>query len=179
MPRRLSLYLGGATLPTWRELAFWDEPVGGLDFTAAKTFAAQAAYVLHVEPEFMVTPAASVANFALVEAPDTFMLNVELAVTRALPLQALVGWFVADLGGAVELSTAPGNRTHWGQMVFPVPTTRVRKGDVVSARVELGMDDRGRGHYRWAGVVRRPGHPAGDVTFDRDTRRRFEGAREV
>ncbi len=179
MPRRISLHVGAATLPTWRELAFWDEPVGGLDFTAARDFASQAAYVLHVEPELMVSPAVTAASFGLVEAPDTFALEVVLPVGRALPVQALVGWFVADLGAGVELSTAPGNRTHWGQMVFPLPATRVRKGDVIEARLELGMDERGQGHYRWAGWIRRPDHPAGDVPFDRDTRRRFEGPREV
>ena len=176
MPVAVSLHVAAATLPTWRELTFWEEPVGGLDFSVAREFAAQAAYVLHVEPELVVAGPAEVARFPLVEAPDSLLLTSALEVSRALPVEALVGWFEADLGAGVVLSTAPGCRTHWGQMAFPIPATRVRKGDVVDSRVELGMDEAGRGHYTWAGTVRRPGHPEGDVSFDRDTRRRFEPA---
>ncbi|MDP6944227.1 MAG: hypothetical protein QF464_08765, partial [Myxococcota bacterium] len=109
----------------------------------------------------------------LVEAPDALSLEVSLSVTRAVTLHALVGWFDADLGGGITLTTGPGVRTHWGQMAFPLPTTSVRSGDAVEVTLGLAMDDALRCHYTWSGHIRRPGHPDGDVAFSRDTRGRF------
>lgn len=173
VPQRIRLSLGLATLPLWREQAFWMEPIGGFDFSAARDFAAQAAYVVACDPELMVSEAVTVADFALVEAPDVFTLDATLTCTRAVRVHALVGWFDARLTGAVTLSTAPGQRTHWGQMAFPLPETPVRPGDTVEARVTLDMDADGRSHYTWAGRIVRPGRDT--VAFSRDTRRRFEG----
>jgi SAM-dependent methyltransferase len=171
LPRRISLHLAAATLPLWRELAFWDEPVGGLDYTAARAFAEQAAYVVHCEPDFIATDAAQVADFALVEAPDTFALACTLTATRNVTLHGLIGWFDADLAPDVTLSTAPGNRTHWGQMLFPLPETPVAAGGRVEVRLTLAMDAALRSHFRWEGRVEaRSGEV---VTFARDTRRRF------
>jgi len=173
IPRQISLYLGAATLPLWRELSFWDDPIGGFDYTEASPFAHQAAYVIACEPEFISAEPAQVARFALVEAPDELCLEATLPVTRAVTLHALVGWFDADLGGGITLTTAPGVRTHWGQMAFPLPATAVRPGDAVEVTLRLAMDDALRGHYTWSGHIRRPEHPDGDISFSRDTRRRF------
>lgn len=173
MPRRISLHLAAATLPMWRELSFWEDEIGGFDFSGALDFATQAAYVVHCEPELVTTDPATVADFALVESPDCLDLQASLTVRKACTLHALVGWFDADLADGVVLSTAPGHRTHWGQMVFPLPPTRVRPGDVVEARVELAMDESLRTHFRWRGKVITQ---QGEVLFERDTRQRFGGA---
>ena len=176
LPRAISLHLAAATLPLWRELSFWDEPVGGLDLSAAASFAHQAGYVVACEPEFISAEPVEVANFPLVEAPDELTLEATLRVSRTVTLHALVGWFDADLGGGITLSTRPGVRTHWGQMAFPLPATAVRKGDQVDVTLRLVMDAALRCHYIWSGLIRRPGHPEGDVSFSRDTRRRFGAA---
>jgi len=173
VPRGISLSLGAATLPLWRELSFWEAPVGGLDFSSATDFAHQAAYVIACEPEFLSAGPVEVCGFPLVEAPDTLALEATLPVHRAVTLHALVGWFDADLGEGITLSTRPGVRTHWGQMAFPLPSTSVRAGDAVEVSLRLAMDDGLRCHYIWSGTIRRPSHPDGDVVFSRDTRRRF------
>jgi SAM-dependent methyltransferase len=173
LPARIRLRLAAATLPLWREQAFWREPVGGFDYSEAADFAAQASYVVACEPELVCTAQQTVDDFALVDAPDTLDLPFDLEVTRAVRLHALIGWFDAELTDAITLSTAPGERTHWGQMAFPLPETAVEPGDSVRGRVILAMDEAGRSHYTWAGRVVRPGR--GDVVFSRDTRRRFEG----
>jgi len=177
LPERIQLRFAAATLPLWREQSFWREPIGGFDFSAAADFAGQASYVVACEPEFVATEAETVSDFALVDAPDTLDLPVELTVTRAVRLHALVGWFDAHLTDSIVLSTAPGERTHWGQMAFPLPETAVQPGDRVEGRVVLAMDDAGRSHYTWAGRIVRPGR--GDVPFSRDTRRRFEGGADL
>ena len=108
IPRQISLHLAAATLPMWRELSFWQQPVGDLDLSAASAFAHQAAYVIACEPELVSTERACVAAFLLIEAPDTLTLRSCLSVTRAVTLHALVGWFDADLGEGITLSTQPG-----------------------------------------------------------------------
>ncbi len=147
--------------------------MGGFDFSAASDFAGQAAYVIACEPEFVSVQPVTLTSFPLTDAPDAFTLSATLQVTRTVTLHALVGWFDADLGADVVLSTAPGVRTHWGQMAFPIPPTSVREGDTLEVTLTLAMDADLRCHYTWRGCARRPGHPAGDVSFSRDTRRRF------
>lgn len=176
MPERISLHLAAATLPLWRELAFWDDEIGGFDYSAALDFATQAAYVVHCEPEFVVTQAERVADFPLVEAPDGFTLEARLVAEKSATLHALVGWFDADLGAGVVLSTAPGQRTHWGQMVFPLPPTPVKAGDVLEVRLVLAMDEALRSYFAWDGVIRTQ---AGETTFSCDTRKRFGAPDEV
>jgi len=171
LPRRISLHLAAATLPLWKELAFWDEEIGGFDFSAAIDFARQAAYVIHCEPELVATDSVTVADFPLVEAPDAFVLEASLAVKKKVTLHALVGWFDADLGDEVVLSTRPGKRTHWGQMAFPLPAVPVAPGDRVEARLELAMDAQLKSYFRWSGTI--VSAAAGDVPFEADTRRRF------
>jgi 2-polyprenyl-3-methyl-5-hydroxy-6-metoxy-1,4-benzoquinol methylase len=172
LPLSISLHLAAATLPGWRELTFWEEPVGGLDLGAALPFASQAAYVVRCEPELVATDAARLATFPLLEAPDTFELDARLEVKKPRTLHALIGWFEADLGAGVTLSTAPGVPTHWGQMAFPLPATPVRAGDTVRVQLRLSMDETLKGRFAWSGLVERPGRPA--VPFQRDSARRFD-----
>ncbi|HRE90839.1 MAG TPA: methyltransferase domain-containing protein [Myxococcota bacterium] len=170
MPERISLHLAAATMPMWRELSFWDDEIGGFDYSAALDFAMQAAYVVHCEPELVITGSAAVADFPLVEAPDGFALEATLEVVKSGTVHGLVGWFDADLGEGVVLSTAPGQRTHWGQMVFPLPPTPCRAGDSISVTLTLAMDEALRSYFRWSGVIRTAG---GEVDFEADTRKRF------
>lgn len=177
MPRRIALRLAAATLPMWRELAFWEDDIGGFDYSAALDFASQAAYVVHCEPELIVTDTATVADFALVDSPDVLDLRATLTIEKACTLHGLIGWFDADLADGVVLSTEPGMRTHWGQMVFPLPPSAVRPGDRVEARLELAMDASLRSHFRWSGSII-TAHET--VDFEHDTRRRFgDGGEEA
>jgi len=174
MPRRIALKIAAATLPLWRELSFWEDEIGGFDYSGAIDFATQAAYVVHCEPEFVATDTATVADFPLVEAPDCLDLKATLNVTKAVTLHGLIGWFDADLAEGVVLSTEPGQRTHWGQMVFPLPAVSVRPGDRIEVRLELAMDAALRSHFRWSGKVISTG--GFELEFERDTRLRFGGA---
>ncbi len=172
LPRRITLHLAGATLPLWRELAFWEEDIGGFDYSAALDFASQAAYVVFCEPEFIITETAKVSDFELTSAPDTFSMETHLAVKRSGTVHGLVGWFDADLADGVILSTAPGQRTHWGQMVFPLPPTPVKAGDRLEVTLTLAMDESLKSYFRWEGRIVRDGD---SVEFACDTRQRFGG----
>ncbi len=171
LPRRISLHLAAAMLPFWQEMRFWDQPVGGFDFSGAKDLARQVAYVVATDPELLATEPAEVASFPLVEAPDELMMAASLEVTRSRTLDAVVGWFEADLAEGVTLSTRPGTRTHWGQMAFVVPSVPVVAGDRVDVSVELHMDPTLKSHFIWRGEIVRPGRET--VPFRSDTRDRF------
>ncbi|TNF27745.1 MAG: methyltransferase domain-containing protein [Deltaproteobacteria bacterium] len=173
LPLGISLHVAGATLPMWNELAFWQEPVGGFDYTGALDFARQSAYVVGTEPELLVTAPSEVARFDLVESPDTFSLRAELEVLHTRTLHAVIGWFDAQLTADVTLSTRPGTRTHWGQTAFSVPSTPVVPGDVIEVEIELVMDADLKSRWAWRGVIRRPGRE--DVAFEADTAMRFGG----
>lgn len=171
LPENISLHLAAATLPTWHELSFWNEPVGGFDFGPARSFAEQAAYVVRCEPELVATTAARLARFDLLDAPDAFTVRARLVATLPCTLHALIGWFEADLCAGVTLSTGPGVPTHWGQMAFPLPPTSVVPGDAIDTTLELSMDANLKSRFRWEGRVERPGRDA--ISFARDTDRRF------
>lgn len=172
IPHEISLHVAAATLPLWRELSFFDEPIGGFDFRAARGFAEQSSYVLRTEPEFLISAPQELTRFPLLDAPDVFELPLRLEITRGAPLHALIGWFEADLGAGVVLSTAPGVLTHWGQMAFPLPETPARAGDVIAGRLDLILGPDGSSRFRWSGEVQGPGVAA--VPFSRDSSRRFE-----
>ena len=73
----------------------------------------------------------------------TFALPVELPGR----LDGIVGWFEADLGADVRLSTSPlSPPTHWGQVVFPiVPSYAVDPSS--SVRMRCGFLPGGRWVY--------------------------------
>ncbi len=171
LPRRISLHLAAAMLPFWNELRFWDQPVGGFDYRGVKQLASQVAYVVATDPELLASRPARVADFPLIEAPDELTLRASLEIERRRTLDAVVGWFEADLAEGVVLSTEPGTRTHWGQMAFAIPNVPVVAGDRVDVTVQLHMDADLNSHFIWHGEIVRPGRDA--VPFRSDTRRRF------
>jgi protein arginine N-methyltransferase 1 len=171
MPTGITLWLAPVFVPQWREVSFFAEPVGGLDFSAALEFASNHAYVVHVEPELLLGPAVRWQQFALAEAPDVIRGPVILPIQRAATLHGFAGWFTAALSPSVDLDTGPGTRTHWGQMLFPVDPVSVRPGDSVALDLDLAMDPRYRHVFAWHGEVLREGKVV--AAFDKSTARRF------
>jgi hypothetical protein len=82
-------------------------------------------------------------------------------------------WFDADLGADVQLSTRPGTDTHWGQLAFPLPRTRVASSARVGFEVQLTMSASLGWRWVWRGTIDQPG--CATVPFLRDTSRRFVG----
>ncbi|MCX5744988.1 MAG: 50S ribosomal protein L11 methyltransferase [Proteobacteria bacterium] len=76
--------------------------------------------------------------------------TIALTTTRAGRCHGFAGWFVAELGGGVTLSTAPGKpATIWRQVVFPLP-----RAIVVGKGTPIELTIRGHGeHFDWSGAV--------------------------
>lgn len=173
LPQAISLKLAPVWLPMWNELRFWEAPVGGIDYSSAKTMALNASYVLEVEPELLLGPTATWQAFDLLAAPDCLSGAVELVVTRPAKLHGVLGWFDADLGNGIELSTGPGQRTHWGQMLFPIAETAVVADDRLTFELSLRMDPDYRWIFEWRGAV--VSQLTGPREFEHSSRYRFTG----
>lgn len=171
VPHTIRLRVAPAWLPTFREVTFWDDEPGGIDFSAAAPFALNRTYVLRAEPELLVAPAAELARFPLLAAPDRIAGEVVFEAAAARTVHGFLGWFVAELAPGIELDTRPGVRTHWGQLLFPVAPFAVRPGDRLSLRVELTLDERYESAFRWSGALVRGSETA--ARFAHDTSARF------
>jgi len=174
-PRTISLMVAPVWLPTWREVSFWQDPIGGLDFSEAAGFALNRTYVVRVEPEFLAGEAARLARFPLLEAPDTIAAEVELSLDVPRTLHGFAGWFVADLTDDVVLDTGPhAPPSHWGQLVLPVAPLSVQRGDRVRLDIMLAVEASTGSSFTWSGTVRRDKTIIG--RFAHDTSARFETA---
>lgn len=102
-------------------------------------------------------------------------MSRDASVTKSCTLHGLVGGsFDANLADGIVLDR-PGQRTHWGRMVFPLPPTPVKAGDRVEVHLELAMDESLRSHFHWS---RRIVTRNEEVALRHDTRRRFGAAEE-
>ncbi len=174
-PQSIALRLAPVTLPSWREVRFWEEPLDGFDLRAALPFAENRAYVVRVEPEFVLAPAGTLAEFGLLDAPDALAGTLHFDLPRAGRIDGFAGWFEAELAPGLTLKTGPADPpTHWGQLLFPVAPLAVRAGDVLTLNVSLCSEGEGQNRFAWAGAVRRRGRIR--QRFAHDTSARFEAA---
>jgi protein arginine N-methyltransferase 1 len=116
------------------EIGIWSAEVQNIDLSASKDFAVNNIYVGEFKQEqFLSTP----RSLSTLDLAGTTSLNMTFEgafrVERDGLLHGLAGWFVAQLFGAVEISTAPSSpRTHWQQCFLPVQTPiKVKTGDLV------------------------------------------------
>ena len=171
VPSSITLRIAPAWLPTFREVSFWEDEPGDIDFSAAAPFALNRTYVLRVEPELLVAEPAEIARFPLLEAPDELAGDVAFEVPAARTVHGFVGWFAADLAPGITLDTRPGVRTHWGQLLFPVAPFAVGVGDRILLRLRLTLDANYESAFVWSGEHLRAGAVVG--RFSHDTSARF------
>lgn len=159
VPRRIRLWVAPAFYPMLDDVTFWTSPIHGLDLSGARSYALQTTYVRHVDPALLVAPAARVADFPILESPDTVECAVSFVVDRRCTVHGLVGWFDAELSDGVLLDTAPGSNTHWAQTFFPIEPVSLAAGSRLDARLHLETDAAYRTRWRWSAEVRDPqGH---------------------
>ena len=110
-------------------LDVFSDPLLGLDLRAALPYAHNDVYASTVPPQSLL---ASAQGWTTMRPPEAPVLKASCAfTTRAGVLGGFAGWFEADLSPEVVLNTGPGQATHWGQVLFPMPTVRVDEGTPV------------------------------------------------
>jgi len=168
-----------ATLDLWvapvgdfhlRAVDLFEEPLYGLDLTAAVQTALNYCYVANLGEDARMARArlwGRIETLAALPALDA-VLTFELE--RPGRLQAVAGWFDAQLAEGVTLSTAPASDTHWGQYLFPLPPTQVLRGDRLQLRLYLDEGEQDD-VWRWAGWIERDGRAV--AHFDLESTQRL------
>jgi protein arginine N-methyltransferase 1 len=155
-----------------RRIAFWDGERFGMDFRAARRWAADAVDVLRVTPDEVLArpqPFVCIDLDALrLPPPSCWARELAFELRRPGQLTGLAGWFEATLVPGIQLTTAPGApRTHWKQAMFPLETPiDVDAGDRLTVALAALVDGRSV-VWSWRGDVERPGRPW--VGFDHST----------
>lgn len=125
----------------------------GLRWARAHQLATHNVYNTVIQPSALIAPGAALRTIDVETAAWRGALDatVEFVPRRSARVHGFVGWFTADLGGGVTLSTAPGKpATVWRQVFFPLPqpikvTTRTR--------IRLTVRCLAGEHFDWAGEI--------------------------
>ncbi|MDB4964058.1 MAG: hypothetical protein JWP01_4057 [Myxococcales bacterium] len=144
----------------------------GLDWALANRLATQNIYNTLFAPRALLAAGTALHTIDLETQAWTgdVEASIEVVATRAGRVHGFAGWFTADLGGGVTLSTAPGKPpTIWRQVFLPL-----ERPITIRARTPIRLTLRclGGEHFDWTGEIgRRPfacstrySHPAALTT---------------
>lgn len=131
IPRRIETFLAPVENPESYELVeFWEERRAGLDFSAARSFAANDEDFGYYEARHLIGEPQRATAFDLDHVcPEIIPLQTELQITRAGLLHGLGGWFAAHLSTTAVLTNSPlapqcmDRATAFFPLERPVPVT--------------------------------------------------------
>jgi precorrin-6B methylase 2 len=119
----------------------WTRPVAGLDVSLVRPMAASTGYPFQLDPAGGLAPSAPIVRFDLATAIGELSEGTaSFAIEREGALDALAGWFVADLAPGVTMTNAPGSpaQIRRRQALLPVDRrTAVRPGDRIEVRMRV------------------------------------------
>lgn len=153
VPHRVRLLLAPACVSLDEDLSLWAQPLIGLDLSPARSFALNATYAREVAPGDLQGLAEELAAFDAFETPDDIRGSITFPFVERTVVDGFVGWFDALLTPTVTLSTAPGQRTHQGQLVFPVEPLTVPAGARIEAHWELRTVEHDAVRWHWSGTL--------------------------
>ncbi len=154
IPRGVTLYLAPVESPAaWAHVAAFARSRYGLAWKAAQQLATHNVYNTVITPRMLVAPGAAIHAIDLERGAWTGKVTGTATWTarRAARMHGFAGWFVADLGEGVTLSTAPGKpETIWRQVLFPLPEPmRIARGGAIDLAFEcLAGED-----FDWLGMI--------------------------
>ncbi len=154
IPHAVTLHIAPVEVPVvWNHIAAFARPRYGLAWDAAHRLATHNVYNTVIPARALVSPGAVIATFALERGdwPGKVSGTASWTARRAAKIHGFAGWFEAELGGGVTLSTAPGKReTIWRQVLFPLPAAmRVARGGEIEMSIAcLAGED-----FDWSGAI--------------------------
>lgn len=155
IPRAVSLRIAPVTAPAvWAHIAAFAKPRYGTSWVAAHRLATHNVYNTVIAARGLLAPAATLATIELEHGDDPVGRGVTATASwiarRAATIHGFAGWFDAELGGGVSLTTAPGKpETIWRQVMFPLTEPmRVANGQAI----ELSFAGNGR-DFDWSGTI--------------------------
>ena len=160
MPERVRLMVGLVESEDVRDrIAFWSGQAAGFDLSPGTEIAANTAYHLTLSDSDLLSDGVNGAVIDVRSAGTAaFSVKADLTAFRSGALDAIGGWFVAELAAGVTMTNAPGapdqiTRQH---LALPLgsPMT-VRKGDPVTVSMQIRPAER---LVRWTVDVRNGEH---------------------
>ena len=120
---------------------FWTRPVAGLDVSSVRALAACTGYPYQLEPGQLLAPSQQVVRIDLSTAEGELLTGTAaFTIEQAGSLDAIAGWFVAELSPGVRMTNAPAapDRIRRRQAILPLDQrTDVVPGDRVSIEVRI------------------------------------------
>ncbi len=105
-----------------REIDAWKSPFFGFDFTALGRLSLDDPYNFTVEPACLAAAGQEVLRLEMstVESQPLYTMRGSFVLPAAQAVEAICGWFTADLAPGVCLDTSPFEPlTHWHQAIYP------------------------------------------------------------
>lgn len=161
--------IGDVAMPS---VSVWKEPFYGIDLRDAVPFATATCPTANLAPATLIAQPAIYHRHDLANDSPVFDGTMRFVCERDGQLGALAGWFEAELAPNIVLSNAPGIETHWGQLLFPLPKTRVVRGDEIVVRLSLEGED----GWRWSGTIAGVEFDLDEAWYGRRTEQRAEHA---
>lgn len=148
VPRAVKAFLVPMSHPGFYEgeIGFWEGAVHGLSYGCLRDLAVHQEYTFSIGTEgFLAAPQAAFAHDLWTVKETSIVCDLAFPVLRDGTLHGLGGWFEADLGAGVTLSTAPDRpETTWRQAFFPVQRpVPLKQGDRIQVRMRGAPRERG------------------------------------
>ena len=141
VPHAIELHVAPISDPeVAARIDFWSRPHAGLDFSPAHDWAENTGYPKHLDPAQLLGPPAMASRVACARMSAARIKSaVSLTIDRAGTLDAIGGWFLADLSHGVELTNAPGasRRLTRRNVVLPIRPQAVVPGDRVDLQLQV------------------------------------------
>lgn len=151
IPAAITLYLAPIESASLRHrLRFVDERPAGFDMTPLAEHARNTAYHIFPSADSLLSVPVVVAQYQLPLAVHP-VINAQITVTAARDgtIDALAGWFDAELSPGVHMTNAPASLERLDRRVVALPVSppiHVRRGDTLAITLRLLVADH---VFRW------------------------------
>ena len=156
VPSRVQLWIAPIESPDLhRNLAFWEQPVNGIDFSSFQKAAYDNAYRFTSEPlRFLGESVLLTERDFATTSGAAIRCRCEVKITCSGTLHGMVGYFRAVLDDQVVLTNDPrGVATHWGHVFLPIGSgLSVGDGDRVEFRFSERTTER-ESRWTWGGQL--------------------------
>ena len=169
-PSTILLFLAPVGMMTLGAVDTFAGSFFGLDYRSAIPYAENCTYNVELGPEHLMATRQLFHNWVPPESPAPFEGQVGFELAKNCELRGVVGWFEATLAPGIVLSNQPGIQTHWGQILFPIPNTKVIKGDRLVFELEQ-TGDHSEPSWHWSGHIEQDGRRT--ARFDLESQQRM------
>jgi len=138
--------------PLMGALNWWKDPHYEVNWNACYRSAQNDVYPVQVPPELLSAEPKVSGRVFITEPPPKDPQHVLWTFDKATSVDAVVGWFTAELSPSVMLDTSPAVQTCWGQVAFPIPPIDVVPGDQLDFTLAFELGELDLPAYRWTGA---------------------------